>query len=30
MGAPPLKYLSAAELDRCLPDVEEQLALAAA
>jgi alanine dehydrogenase len=30
MGAPPLKYLSANELDRCLPDVEERLALAAA
>ena len=29
MGAPPLRYLSAAELDRCLPDVEERLALAA-
>jgi len=29
MGVPSLRYLSAAELDRCLPDVEERLDLAA-
>lgn len=28
MGAPPLRYLSAAELDRCLPGVEERIELA--
>lgn len=29
MSVPPLRYLSAAELDRCLPDVGERLDLAA-
>ncbi len=29
MGVPPLRYLSAAELERCLPDVDERLDLAA-
>ena len=29
MGVPPLRYLSATELERCLPDVHERLDLAA-